>query len=96
MKVASVVEHHTNIQMIHKLALLDQFKGNHNVVGKDLARAIRAIELLGEPTATAEDVFVNFRMLEKSRGGTRWSVVEQHGDIALKDKGKYGIDTCTI
>jgi hypothetical protein len=96
MKVASVVERHPNIQMIHRLAVVDQFKGNHDAVGKDPARAIRAMELSGKRTASAKDVFVNCRVLEKSRDDTKWSVMEQRGDIALKDKGKYGMDTRTV
>jgi hypothetical protein len=61
MKVASasVVEHHPNSQMIHWLAVVDQFKGNNHAVGKDSARAIWTMELSGKHTATTNDVFVN-------------------------------------
>ena len=30
------------------------------------------------------------------RGNTKWSTMEQCGDIALKDKGNYGMDTRTV
>ena len=78
--------------MIHWLAVADQLKGNHDAVGKDTARAILAIELSGKRTATTKDVFVNCQVLEKSRDNTKWSAMEQRGDIALKDEGKvwYG------
>lgn len=54
------------------------------------------MELLGKQTATAKDVFVNCQVLEKSRDDTKWSAMEQRGDIALKDKRKCGMDTCTV
>jgi hypothetical protein len=78
MKITSVVERHPNIQTIHRLAVVDQFKGNHDAVGKDPARAIRAMELSGKQTTTAKDVFVNCRVFEKSRdnkNGQQWSSV---------------------
>ena len=54
MKVVSVAERFPNKQMIHRLAVVDNFKGNHDAVGKDPSRKIRAMELSGTRTATAE------------------------------------------
>ena len=96
MKVASVVERHPNKKLIHRLAIVDQFKGNHDAVGKDPARVIRAQELSENRSATAEDAFVNTHCLEKTREETKWSAMEEHGDVALKVKGKYGMDSRTI
>lgn len=78
------------------LAVVDNFKGNHDAVGKDPARLIKSVELSGIRSETALKVFVNCHRLDKSREDSEWIRYENENDIALKRKGKYGMDTHTV
>ena len=67
-KVASVEAHHPGIKITHRLAVVDNFKGIHDAVGKDPAHLVRSLELTGTRLPTACAVFENcFRFLQKTQ-----------------------------
>ena len=95
-KIATVAERFPGIKITHRLAVVDNFKGNHDAVGKDPSRLIKSLELSGIRSENALKVFVNCHRLEKSREDSEWIQYENENDIALKRKGKYGMDTRTV
>jgi hypothetical protein len=96
MKIATVEERHPGIKFIHRLAVVDQFKGNHDAVGKDPARLIRSLELSGIRSENGRMVFKNCHRLEKRGEDSEWLELERRKDIRLKRKGKYGMDSRTV
>jgi len=56
-KVASVIERHPGIKLTHRLAVVDNFKGVHDAVGKDPAHLVRKLELVGKRSPTASTKF---------------------------------------
>jgi hypothetical protein len=96
MKIATVEKRFPGIKFIHRLAVVDQFKGNHDAVGKDPARLIRSMELSGLRSENARMVFKNCHRLEKRGEDSEWLELERRKDIRLKRKGKYGMDSQTV
>ena len=95
-QISSISENFPGINIIHRLAVVDNFKGNHDAVGKDPARLIRSLELSGIRSESAYKVFANRHRLEKKREDSEWLEYEIRGDVALKRKGKYGMDSRTV
>ena len=56
-KIASFAERHPGINIIHRLAMVYNFKGFYDVVGKDPAHLIRKKELEGVQSPTGLAVF---------------------------------------
>ena len=55
----------------------DNFKGNHDAVGKDPAHLVRSLELVGTRSPTAQKVFENcLKKLEKTQDATAWKKYE--------------------
>ena len=97
LKVASVAERHKGIQITHRLAVVDNFKGVHDAVGKDCAQLIKNLELIGIRSPNAEAVFKNcYERLEKSDEHTEWKGYEKEKDGRLKNKGRFGMDRRTV
>jgi len=91
-KIASFAERHPGIKIIHRLAVVDNFKGFHDAVGKDPAHLVRTKELEGVQSPTGIAVFENCKeLLEKTE--TKWKRYEEANDPRLKDKGKYGMNS---
>jgi hypothetical protein len=59
LKVASVLERHGGVQLVHRLAVVENFKGYHDAVGKDPAHLMKAQELVGICSPNAYSVFKN-------------------------------------
>ena len=67
-KVASVEARHPGIKITHRLAVVDNFKGIHDAVGKDPAHLVRSLELMGTRSPTGCAVFENCcRLLQKTQ-----------------------------
>ena len=97
MKVATVAERHEGITLTHRLAVVDNFKGYHDSVGKDPAHLVRTLELAGIRSPTAFKVFENcFKRLQKTEDDTEWKELEDSQDERLKSKGVYGMDTRSV
>jgi sentrin-specific protease 1 len=89
-QVASVELRHPGIKVIHRLAVVDNFKGIHDAVGKDPSRTVKELENIGIRSPNAFMVFVNcIQHLETFE--TKWDVYEKKQDIRLKDKGRFGM-----
>ena len=96
-KVASVEARHPGIKITHRLAVVDNFKGIHDAVGKDPAHLVQSLELMGTRSPTGCAVFENcFRLLQKNQDQTEWKKYETLHDVRLKNKGKFGMDTRTV
>ena len=71
-KVASVEERHPGVKLTHCLAVVDYFKGSHDAIGKDLARLVKALELMGIRSPNALGVFKNCaERLQKTHDQTK-------------------------
>lgn len=91
-QVASISERHPGIKITHRLAVVDNFKGFHDSVGKDVAHLIRTLELKMVRSKNAYEVFVNcFKRLQQDVSD--WQRCEREGDPQLKNKGTYGMDS---
>ena len=53
LKVASIKERHSEINVTHRLAVPHNFKGNHDAIGKDPAHIVKKLELIGIRSPTA-------------------------------------------
>jgi hypothetical protein len=96
-KAASVVQRHKGIQLTHRLAVVDNFKGFHDAVGKDPAQCVKSLELVGIRSPNAEAVFKNcYERLEKTRDQTEWRKYESARDPRVRRKGRFGMDTRTV
>ncbi len=79
------------------MAVVDNFKGFHDAIGKDPAKLVKALELLGIRLPNAMAVFKNCaERLQKTCEKTEWKKYKVDNDARLKNKGRYGIDTCTV
>ena len=58
-KVLTVISRHDGINMTHRLAVVDNFKGVHDAVGKDPAFLVRGLELVGILSKNTYQVFQN-------------------------------------
>lgn len=91
-QIASIRLRHPGIQITHRLAVVDNFKGIHDVVGKDPNRTVRELETVGIRSPTAFMVFVNcIQHLEKFE--TKWDVMEKARDRRLILKGMFGYNS---
>ena len=96
-KVASVEERHPGVKLTHCLAVVDNFKGYHDAIGKDPARLVKALELMGIRSPNALGVFKNCtEHLQKTHGQTKWKQCEVDKDARLKKKGRFGMDSRTV
>ena len=89
---------HPDLEKItHRLAVVDNFKGNHDAVGKGPAHLVRTLELMGIRSPNAFMVFVNcMERLEQTPAQTMWKEYEKNGDAHIKNKGVYGMDSRTV
>ena len=79
------------------MAVVDNFKGYHDAVGKDPAHLVRTLELAGIRSPTAFKVFENcFQRLQKTDEDTEWRMLEANKDKRLKAKGVYDMDTRSV
>ena len=96
-KVASVVERHEGIKVTHRLAVVDNFKGIHDAVGKDPAHLVRSLELMNIRSPTGFAVFENcYKFLQKTRDDTKWLAYEIANDARLKNKKRWEMDSRTV
>jgi hypothetical protein len=87
---------HRGIKMSHRLAVVDNFKGIHDAVGKDPAHLVRGLELMGIRSANAYQVFINCsRCLQRTEDETKWKEYVRNRDYRLVQKGRFGINTRT-
>ncbi|MGB2447348.1 MAG: hypothetical protein ACPICB_06430, partial [Candidatus Poseidoniaceae archaeon] len=94
---ASVLLRHKGIKITHRLAVVHNFKGYHDSVGKDCKYYILSLELEGTRSPNAFAVFVNcFNGLQKTFSDTMWKEYEAKNDLKLKNKGKWGMDSRTV
>jgi len=94
-QVASVEAHFPGIKITHRLAVVDNFKGNHDAVGKDPSRKVKELELQGTRSPNAWMVFLNCDK-HLATTDTHWRKYEREGDARLKHKGHYGMDSRTV
>lgn len=94
-QVASVEARFPGIKVTHRLAVVDNFKGNHDAVGKDPLRKVKELELQGIRSPNAWKVFLNCDKHLASTD-THWGQYESDGDARLQHKGKYGMDSRTV
>ena len=78
-KIAFFDERHPGIKIIHRLAVVDNFKGFHDAVGKDPAHLVRTKELEGVRSPTGLAVFENCKELLK-KTATKWKRYEESND----------------
>ena len=91
------LRHTCGVSLTHRLAVPDNFKGNHDSVGKDSAIKVRMLEQMGIRSPTAFHVFCNMKYhLERSREKSDWLKWEREGDARIRKKGKYGMDSRTM
>ena len=97
LKAASISERHKGISITHRLAVVDNFKGFHDAIGKDPAQMTKMLELIGIRSPNAEAVFKNcYQRLQKTREQTEWRGYELNRDARLQNKGRFGMDTRTV
>jgi hypothetical protein len=90
-KVASIELRHSGIKVTHRLAVVDNFKGIHDAIGKEPSRVVKELENQDIRSPNAFSVFVNcIKHLETFE--TKWTKLEQNEDIRLKEKKRFGID----
>jgi hypothetical protein len=95
-KVASVAERHPDIRITHRLAVPDNFKGVWDGLGKDPVLNVKRLEKESTRSPDAETVFVNSLGIEKTAEQTCWAGYEEKGDVKLKGKGKWGMNSRTV
>lgn len=88
----------SDIIIMHYLAVPSQFKGTHDQVGKDLKWLITKLEADGIRSPDAFTAFTNCieEGYEKRYGDTEWKEYKDDGDVRLKNKGTFGMDTRTV
>lgn len=95
LKIASIVERHPGIQIIHALAIVENFKGVHDSVGKDIIQRVRQGEKEGDRSENGFRVFVNCRAWLD--GKKEWKALEAKGDYAaFAKKGQNAIDSRSL
>ena len=95
-KVLTIAARHHGIGMTHRLAVVDNFKGIHDAVGKDPAHLVRSLELIGIRSKNAYAVFENCsRCLQQTEDETKWKGYETKKEWRLRNKGSFGINTRT-
>ena len=71
--------------MVHRVAVVDNFKVNHDSVGKDPIIKVRYLESIKIHSPTAYDVFVDMQNhLERPREESDWIKHEEDGDARVK------------
>ena len=95
-QVATVQDRHPDISLIHRLAVVDNFKGAHDAYGKVPKRHVAEQELNGNRSPNGEGVFRtcfrNLTVTETTGTRNNWSEFERNKDRRLKGKGTYGMD----
>lgn len=100
---ASIVDRHEDgIEIIHRFAVVSQFKGPHDAAGKDIGRTLEKLEKAGIRSPDAISAFKNLNgeNLDESQAEhlrlvkeeTLWNTLEQNRDPRLKEKGIYGMN----
>ncbi len=85
-QIASIELRHPGITVTHRLAVVDNFKGIHDAVGKDPSRTVKELENIDIRSPTAFMVFVNcIQHLETFE--TKWKKMEKERDIRIRLKG---------
>ena len=89
-----VRERHGNIEIIHRLAVVDNFKGPHDGYGKVLKWYIFEQEKLMNRSPTAYKAFVVCKngLSKETEAMVSWKKFEMEQDVKLKGKGTYGLD----
>ena len=91
--VASIQERHHEIELIHRLAVVDNFKGPHDAFGKDPRRTIKKCKENGIRSPNALLAFINCKkVLGDQTKLVPWKLYEEMEDKRLKGKGTYGLD----
>ena len=95
-KVLTVTSRHEGINMTHRLAVVDNFKGVHDAVGKDPAFLVRGLELVCICSKNAYQVFQNCtQCLTRTDDDTKWKDYKNNKDEKLKRKGGFRMSTRT-
>ena len=95
-KVLTVIVCRWGITMTHPLAVVDNFKGIPDTMGKDPAHFIRGPELMGLRLRNTDQVFVHCsRYLERTEDDTLWQESARIQDRWLAQKGRCGSNALT-
>ena len=82
--------------MTHRLAVVDNFKGIHDAVGKDPAFLVRGLELVGIRSKNAYAVCRNcHQVLQRTEDQPKWKMYGTMKDARLKNKGRFRMNTHT-
>ena len=98
---ASVTERHgEGIKIIHRFAVVSQFKGPHDAAGKDIGRTLAKLEKKGIRSPNAYRAFVNLNAeFNSERNGVKrknWKELEDIQDERIANKGVFSMDTRTV
>ena len=103
---ASVTERHgEGIKIIHRFAVVSQFKGPHDAAGKDVGRTLAKLEKKGIRSPNAYTAFVNlneeFNSEMNRAKRTNWkeleaSWMEDSQDERIANKGVFSMDSRTV
>lgn len=87
----------SDLKVTHNFAVVSNFKGPHDAVGKDVKECIMKRELEGIRSANGLAAFetcIQYFEVEKEK--PKWKECEGTNDPLLQSKGIYGPDTCTF
>ena len=93
-QTASFCERHPDVKVTHDLAVPDNFKGNHDAVGKVVKHFIRNQELENKRCPDAFSVFQRCKA-DLDFSESPWKEHEATRCSTLKQKGVYGMDSRT-
>ena len=94
LQIAMVRERHDDIELIHRLAVVDNFKGPHDGYGKQPKWYILEQEKVMNRSPTAYKAFVVCKngLSKETEAMVSWKKFEMEQDVKLKGKGTYGLD----
>lgn len=92
LKIGSIEERHPGVTIVHRLAVVENFKGYHDSVGKDPAQLVRALELVGIRSPNAYSVFENVWFVVETEADQERLSVKYPGRILLCDRS-FVLDT---
>ncbi|KAL7458925.1 hypothetical protein ACHAWC_010635 [Mediolabrus comicus] len=91
---ASIADRHPLIELIHKFAVVAQFKGPHDASGKWIGATLTLLEkcFVRNPTAYEAFKHLNEYLVKNKANAKDWKKLEADHDPALKNKGVFGMD----
>ena len=89
---ASVADRHGDgLELIHRFAVVAQFKGPHDSAGKDVGQTLAKLEKKEIRSPNAYQAFKNLNE-DLATGSTEWDSYEEDGDLKLRNKGVFGMN----